>query len=117
MIMEMRTYRTKPGMRDHFLSVFEKLSKPEHRRLGMPIAGPFLGVEDADTFFFMRGFTSMDARERLKSEFYEGRLWKEQLEKLLMPMLDRYDAVVVDDPAGTLTRYMPRPGCAEEETA
>lgn len=116
MIAEMRTYRTKPGTRDGFLRVFEELSVPEHRRLGMPIAGPFLGVEDPDTFFFMRGFPSMASREDLKSGFYEGRLWKEHLEKVLMPMLERYDVVVVDDPAGMLAWNVPRPSHTQEKT-
>lgn len=115
MIVEMLTYQTKPGMRDHFLRVFEELSIPEHQRLGMRIAGPFLGVEDRDIFFFMRGFASMASREELKYGFYEGRLWKEQLEKVLIPMLERYDVVVVDDPADMLVWNTPCSGCGEEK--
>jgi hypothetical protein len=68
----------------------------------MRIAGPFLSVEDPDTFFFMRGFPDMESRETMKADFYEGRLWKEELEEVLMPMLERYDVVVVDDPEGRI---------------
>ena len=56
MIIEMRTYKTKPGMRSGFLEVFRSKSIPAHAEIGMKILGPFLSVEDADTFFFMRGF-------------------------------------------------------------
>lgn len=52
MIVEMRTYRLKPGMRTAFLEVFRSRSIPEHLRLGMRISGPFLSVEDPDVFFF-----------------------------------------------------------------
>lgn len=100
MIVEMRTYRTKPGQRERFLELFRTKSMPEHARLGMPIAGPFPSVEDADVFFFMRGFSDMESRTTLKSRFYEGRLWKDELEGVLMPMLDSYEVVVTDLPGG-----------------
>lgn len=102
MIVEMRTYQTKPGMRTRFIEIFEAKTRPEHDRLGMPVAGPFLSVEDPDIFFFMRGFPDIDSRETMKARFYEGRLWKEELEAVLMPMLERYDVVVVDDPDGRI---------------
>ena len=97
MIVEMRTYRTKPGMRARFLEVFRARSIPEHARLGMKIAGPFLAIDDADTFFFMRGFPDEASREPMKAKFHEGEVWRGDLEEVLMPMLDSYDVVVVDD--------------------
>lgn len=102
MIVEMRTYQTKAGTRERFLRLFEEVSVPEHRRLGMLVAGPFLAVEDPDTFFFMRGFPDMGAREALRARFYDGRLWKEQLEGELMPLLERYEVVLVEDPEGKI---------------
>jgi NIPSNAP len=98
MIIEMRTYKTVPGMRSQFLGVFCKRTVPAHTELGMTILGPFLSVEDPDTFFFMRGFPDLASRESLKAKFYEGELWKNELESVLMPMLEKYDAIVVDDP-------------------
>jgi len=98
MVVEMRTYKLKPGMRERFLEVFRTQSVPEHRRLGMKILGPFLSIEEPDTFFFMRGFPDLPSRESLKASFYEGELWKRELESVLMPMIDRYDVVLVDDP-------------------
>ena len=98
MIVEMRTYRTKPGMRDEFLRVFRSKSVPAHADIGMKILGPFLSVEDPDTFFFMRGFPDLASREPMKAKFYEGELWKGELEGVLMPMLQKYEVVLVDDP-------------------
>ncbi len=97
MIVEMRTYRLKPGLRDRFLEIFRTRSIPEHRRLGMRISEPFLSVEDPDVFFFMRGFPDLPSREPLKASFYEGELWKRELEQVLMPMIERYDVVLVED--------------------
>lgn len=98
MIIEMRTYKTKPGKRTEFLEIFRSKSVPAHAEIGMKILGPFLAVEDPDTFFFMRGFPDLPSHEPMKAKFYEGELWKRELEKVLLPMLEKYEAVVVEDP-------------------
>ena len=104
MIIEMRTYRIKPGKRSEFLEIFRSRSVPAHREIGMTIAGPFLSVEDPDTFFFMRGFPDLESREPMKARFYEGELWKRELESVLMPMIDRYEVVVVEGPPEMVLR-------------
>src|SRR6202522_3929794 len=98
MIIEMRTYKTKPGLRAKFLEIFRTRSIPAHAEIGMKILGPFLSVEDPDTFFFMRGFPDLASREPMKAKFYESDLWKPALEKALLPMLENYQVVLVDDP-------------------
>ena len=35
MVIEMRTYKTKPGMRSRFLEIFHSKSIPAHREIGM----------------------------------------------------------------------------------
>ena len=102
MIVEMRTYRTKSGKRAEFLEIFRTKSIPAHDEIGMKILGPFLSVEDPDTFFFMRGFPDLASRDPMKAQFYEGELWKRELEHVLMPMLEKYEVVVVDDPSGLI---------------
>jgi hypothetical protein len=102
MIIEMRTYKLRPGMRGRFLDLFRSRSMPEHARLGMPILGPFLSLEDPDVFFFMRGFPDVPSREPMKAKFYEGELWKKELEHVMMPMIETYDVVLVDDPNGLI---------------
>ncbi len=100
MIIEMRTYRTKPGKRGEFLEIFRSRSMPAHAEIGMKILGPFVSIEDADVFFFMRGFPDVESRDPLKAKFYEGELWKTQLEAIMLPLLETWDVVLVDDPDG-----------------
>jgi len=100
MIIEMRTYKTKPGKRSQFLEIFRSKSIPAHTEIGMEILGPFLSVEDPNTFFFMRGFPDLLSREPMKAKFYEGELWKSELENVLLPMLENYEVVVVEDADG-----------------
>ena len=98
----MRTYKTRPGKRAEFLRIFTAKSIPAHREIGMQIVGPFLCVEDPDTFFFMRGFPDLASRDPMKSRFYDGELWKGELEAVLLPMLESYEVVVVEDSEGLL---------------
>ena len=102
MIIKMRTYKTKPGRRADFLEVFRSQSIPAHAEIGMKISGPFLSVDDPDSFFFMRGFPDFASHEPLKARFYEGELWKCGLENILMPMLEKYEAVVLEDSEGLI---------------
>ena len=102
MIVEMRTYKTRPGKRAEFLEIFRTRSVPAHADIGMKILGPFLSLEDPETFFFMRGFPDLLSREPMKARFYEGELWKRELEPVLMPMLETYEVVLVDDPDNSI---------------
>ena len=105
MIIEMRTYKIKSGLRAEFLKTFETKVRSEHEKIGMKILGPFLSVEDADTFFWMRSFPDLKSREQMRDQFYEGRLFKEDLEQNLVPMLEKYDVVVVEAKDGLGSWY------------
>jgi heme-degrading monooxygenase HmoA len=102
MIIEMRTYKLKPGQRAGFLEIFRSRSVSAHDAIGMKILGPFLSIEDPDVFFFMRGFPDLASREPMKAQFYDGELWKNELEGVLMPMIEKYDVVLVDDSEGLI---------------
>ena len=102
MIIEMRTYKTKPGRRADFLEVFYFLNNTANTEISMKILGPFLSVEDPDTFFFMRGFPDVASPEPMKARFYEGEPWKSELESILMPMLEKCEVVVVEDSEGLI---------------
>jgi len=45
----------------------------------------------------VRGFPDLALREPMKAKFYEGELWKRELENILTPILEKYDVVVVED--------------------
>lgn len=67
----------------------------------MPVPGPFPSLDDPDVFSFMRRFADLPTRDAVKALFYEGDLWKNELEPVLMPLIEHYD-VVVDDAQGLI---------------
>ncbi len=100
MIVEVRSYRIKPGRRAEFIEFFETRAVPAQRAHGMIILGPLLDIENPNKFVWLRSFPSLDERDRMKTTFYEGELWKNELEAIAMPMLDSYDVILCETSPG-----------------
>jgi hypothetical protein len=100
MIVEVRTYRVKSGLRDRFIEFFETRAIPALQAKGMGIIGPLIDIENPDVFVFLRSFPSLEARDEMKSAFYDGPEWKNELEQIAMPMLDRYDVILTETSPG-----------------
>jgi hypothetical protein len=103
MIVEVRTYRIKPGRRDEFIRFFEERSVPALHSHGMKVLGPLIDLESPDTFVFLRGFPSLEARDAMKNAFYEGPLWKNELESIAMPMIESYQVTLTETTPGCVT--------------
>ena len=100
MIVEVRSYRITPGKRDEFIEFFETRSITALQSCGMKIVGPFIDLENPNKFMFIRAFPSMEDLHRMKEEFYEGKLWKEELEQIAMPMMESYDVMLCETAPG-----------------
>ncbi len=104
-IIEVRTYRAKPGRRSQLLELLRSRAFPAQRQLGVKILGPFPSTDDDATFVWLRGFSDEARREPLKAAFYQGADWHGGLEGQIMPLLDAYSAVVVEDTAGLWSNW------------
>jgi hypothetical protein len=102
MIVEMRAYKIAPGARAKFIAVMREKLLPEHKRLGIPYAGPFPTADNENGLFWMRGFADLAAREKLTGAIYGGEVWKRDCADALLPVLEKYDVTVVDVPDGTI---------------
>jgi hypothetical protein len=100
MIVEVRSYRIKPGKRAEFIELFEKRAVPTMRKYGMKVVGPMLDVENPNKFVFLRSFPSLEERDRMKDAFYGGEIWKNELEGLAMPLLESYDVILCETSPG-----------------
>lgn len=100
MIVEVRSYRIKPELREEFVKLFGTRVIPSLRSHGMKILGPLLDLENPNKFVFLRSFPSLDERDRMKAAFYEGELWKNELESIAMPMIDSYDVILCETSPG-----------------
>lgn len=100
MIVEVRTYRIKPGRREEFIRLFETRAVPALRAHGMKVLGPLLDLENPHRLVWLRSFPSLDERDRMKNAFYEGELWKNEMEAIAMPMIESYDFTLCETSPG-----------------
>jgi len=100
MIVEVRSYRIKPGRRQEFIKFFETRAVPALRSYGMQILGPMLHLENPNKFVWLRSFPSLEERERMRDAFYGGEIWKNELEALAMPLLESYDVILCEASQG-----------------
>jgi hypothetical protein len=96
MIVEVRTYRLKPGQGDRFIQFFKTTTAPAQHSFGMKVLGPFIDLENPDVFVFLRSFPTLEGRDEMKNAFYESDLWKNELEGIAMPMIDSYSVVLTE---------------------
>jgi hypothetical protein len=99
-VIEVRTYRAKPGKRSELLKILTEHAFPIQRGMGVKVLGPLPSTEDEVSFVWLRAFPNEASRSPLKSAFYEGPEWTGQLEASIMPLLQDYGAVVVEDTIG-----------------
>ncbi|MBE1285391.1 MAG: hypothetical protein GJ676_18915 [Rhodobacteraceae bacterium] len=100
MIIEIRHYTLHPGRREDFIRYFESVNRPALRDAGMLVFGPMRDQEDPDKVHWMRAFASEAERQRIKDAFYDGPVWKEKVEPVVMPMIARYEAEIVSTTDG-----------------
>ncbi len=100
MIVEVRSYRIKPGLRAEFIRILETRAIPALRTHGMMVLGPLLDIENPNKLVWLRSFPSLEDRDRMKAAFYEGELWKKELEAIVMPMIDSYDVILCETSPG-----------------
>lgn len=100
MIIEIRHYTLKPGRREEFIEFFEQKNRPALRDAGMLVFGPMRDLENPDKVHWMRAFPSLEERDRIMDSFYEGPVWNKDIEPLVMPMIDHYEADVTETTDG-----------------
>jgi NIPSNAP len=95
MIIEIRIYQIKPGLRDRFLHFFKHESGPVQRSKGIQLLGPFIDLENENGVVYLRGFPGLlPERDRIRRLFYDGPEWKGGLKAEAMTMVDSCKVVL-----------------------
>ena len=100
MILEIRHYTLKSGRREEFIDFFEKTNRVKLRDAGMLVFGPLRDLENPDKVHWIRAFSSISERDRIKNGFYDGPVWGQEVEPIVMPMIDHYEAELAETTEG-----------------
>lgn len=99
MIIEIREYTLKPNCREAFIVAFETANRKALRDAGMLVFGPMRDLEDPDKVHWMRAFETLEARENIKSAFYDSPAWHDHIEPMVMPLIEHFEAKLVETTA------------------
>ncbi len=103
MILEIRTYRLKPGTRDEFVRVMREESVPLLRAAGIRVldCGPSLVAEDGhEEAYLIRAFASLAEHEAQENAFYASDTWRLGPRVAIVSRIESYHTIVLEAPDG-----------------
>jgi hypothetical protein len=98
-ILEIRTYRLRPGTRDEFVRVMRDEGLPLLAKHGIDVVGcgPALVDEDGnEEAYLIRAFPSFAAREAQEEAFYRGAEWRDGPRDAIVSRIETYHTVVLE---------------------
>jgi NIPSNAP protein len=110
MILEIRTYRLRPGTRDDFVRVMLTSALPLLAPFGIAVvdAGPSLVDEDgAEEAYLIRIFQDLEDRDRKETAFYGSAVWRDGPREAIVSRIENSHTIVTeisDDLAAKLPR-------------
>jgi quinol monooxygenase YgiN len=75
-LLEIRTYRLKPGTIEAFHDAVHTKAVPMLQAKGMDVVAYGRSDHEEETYFLARSYTSREALEREQAEFYGSEDWK-----------------------------------------
>jgi hypothetical protein len=101
-IVEIRSYNLKPGTRDHFQHLFVTDVMPLLARWKVDVVSFGPSPADADSWYLMRGYASLEERQRSEDAFYGSDDWKKGPREAILAAIDTYATIVIPVDEATL---------------
>lgn len=115
--VEIRSYHLKPGTRDRFHQLFLTEALPMLRRWKVDVVSYGPSLHDKDSYFLMRGFASVDQRQKDEDAFYGSEEWITGPRERVLADIDSYATIVVQLDAVTVQGLRKAGGQAMTATA
>ncbi len=94
-IIEIRTYNLKPGTREYFNRLFVEQCLPMLSRWKVQVLGYGPSLGDTDSYFLIRGFESVGAREKAEDAFYGSDEWKKGPREDVLAQIISYTTLIL----------------------
>ena len=94
--VEIRSYNLKPGSRDelHRLMTEQSLPMLERWRVDVVDYGPSL--HDADSYFLIRAYDSLEDRQQSQDRFYGSDEWRQGPREPILALIESFTSVVLE---------------------
>jgi hypothetical protein len=97
-LLEIRTYRLKPGATGSFHSVVVEESIPLLERAGIDVVrfGPSEQREEGhEEYVLIRAFDSSEARDRQEAAFYSSTAWRDGPREEILSRIESFHTIVL----------------------
>jgi hypothetical protein len=94
-VIEILTLDVKPGRRDEFHQVYETRSLPLLKKWKFKLIAYGPSLHDANSFYVIRAFKSLEDREKSEDAFYSSDDWRQGPRKAIMGLVDHFAYAVV----------------------
>jgi NIPSNAP len=95
-IVEIRTYRLKPGTAQEFLRVVREEALPLLEKFGLRVLAAGISLAEGDDAYLIRAFPSLEEREEQENAFYGSEAWRDGPRAAVMACIDNYHTVVLE---------------------
>ncbi|MFI6922084.1 NIPSNAP family protein [Nonomuraea spiralis] len=99
MILEIRTYRLKPGTREDFVRIMREESLPLLTKAGIDVVAHGASLVDEDGHeeaYLIRAFPSREARDEQEDAFYGSAEWLRGPREGIVSRIDGYHTIVIE---------------------
>lgn len=94
-VVEVRVYKLKPGMRTAFQAAADEVMEMLARhRISVVGHGP--SAHDADSYYLIRAYPSLEEREQTLQGFYGSEEWAQRFNDRVTGMIESYNTAVLD---------------------
>jgi hypothetical protein len=98
-ILEIRTYRLKPGTTEEFVRLMREESLPLLEKFGIRVVrcGASLFAEDGhEEAYLIRAFPSLQAHREQEEAFYGSDEWRQGPRDAVLSLIESYHSVVLE---------------------
>ena len=94
-IVEIRSYNLEPGTRERFHQRFLAEALPMLKRWNVDVVAYGRSLHDADSYYLMRSFASVEERERSEDAFYGSDEWRLGPREAVLADIESFTTVVI----------------------
>jgi hypothetical protein len=94
--VEIRSYNLKPGSRDEFHRLVTERSMPMLERWQVDVVDYGPSLHDADSYFLIRAYDSLEDRQQSQDRFYGSEEWRQGPREPILALIESFTSVVLE---------------------
>jgi hypothetical protein len=112
--VEIRSYNLQPGTREEFDRRMRDEALPMLRRWKVDVVAHGASPHDADSYYLIRAYASLEERQQSQDAFYGSDEWRSGPREAIVGLIDSYTSIVLEMEEVTVdalreSRTMPAP--------